>query len=405
MTATQILGVIGILLIIGFLADYLFRKTSIPDIIILISLGYLIGPVFRIVEPSELAPATQIIATLALVVILFDGGLNLDFDKILSTAHRAIFLVLLGIGISMAATTAFVYYLLDWELLNSLLLGAIISGTSPSIVMPLVNRAKVSNEVSSMLSLESALNGALVIIIALVVLEIMTTGTTENGLSIAGQTIGIRFSLGLLLGAVAGIIWLWLLTLLEGEAYDDILTLAAVFVLYFIVESINGSGVIFALVFGLMLGNGVRVARVFRIKRTTETTEIMKKFHSQISFFIKTFFFIYLGLIITFNEPGLIIHCVALSILLLFSRYLAVLLSSLGSKTLLADRHLLTTMLPRGLSAAVLAQIVVTSGIPNASVYPDIIIVIILITVTISAIGIPIFTKKAHEGEPKFGIG
>lgn len=207
-----------------------------------------------------------------------------------------------------------------------------------------------------------------------------------------------------LLGAVAGIIWLWLLTLLKGEAYDDILTLATVFVLYFTVESINGSGVIFALVFGLMLGNSVRVARVFRIKRTTEATEIMKKFHSQTSFFIKTFFFIYLGLIITFNEPGLIIHCVVLSILLLFSRYLAVLLSSLGSRTLLADRHLLTTMLPRGLSAAVLAQIVVTSGIPNVSVYPDIIIVIILITVTISAIGIPIFTKKAHEGEPKFGI-
>ncbi len=187
--------------------------------------------------------------------------------------------------------------------------------------------------------------------------------------------------------------------LLEGEAYDDILTLAVVFVLYFIVESINGSGVIFVLVFGLVLGNGVRIAKLLRIKRTIETTEIMKKFHSQMSFFIKTFFFIYLGLIMTFNNPGLIIHSLVLSVLLLFSRYLAVFISSIGNRTLLANRRLLTTMFPRGLSAAVLAQIIVDSDIPNASVYLDIIIAIILVTVIISAIGIPIFTRSAHKEE------
>jgi Kef-type K+ transport system membrane component KefB len=53
MTATQILGFIGILLVIGFLADFLFRKTSFPDILILLALGYLIGPVFHIIDPSQ----------------------------------------------------------------------------------------------------------------------------------------------------------------------------------------------------------------------------------------------------------------------------------------------------------------------------------------------------------------
>ena len=401
MTAAQILGLAGILLIIGFLADYLFRKTSIPDVLILITLGYLIGPVLYIVDPSDLAPASQIIATLSLVVILFHGGLDLDIATILSSAHRATILVFLGIAISMAATAAFVYYLLDWGLLHSLLLGAIIGGTSPSIVMPLISRARVTDEVSSVLSLESALNGALVIIIALVVLQIMTTGTEGNLLSMAGKAIGIQFCLGAAVGTATGIIWLWLLTRLKGEAYDDILTLAVVFVLYFIVESINGSGVIFALVFGLVLGNGIRIPKLFTIRRTVAATEIMKKFHSQISFFIKTFFFIYLGLIMTFNEPRLIILSLILSLLLLFVRYLVVLISSLGNRTLLANKGLLTTMFPRGLSAAVLAQIVVTSSIPDASVYSDIIIAIILITVIISAIGIPIFARRAQVEGPQ----
>ena len=401
MTAAQILGLAGILLIIGFLADYLFRKTSIPDVLILITLGYLIGPVLYIVDPSDLAPASQIIATLSLVVILFHGGLDLDIATILSSAHRATILVFLGIAISMAATTAFVYYLLDWGLLHSLLLGAIVGGTSPSIVMPLISRARVTDEVSSVLSLESALNGALVIIIALVVLQIMTTGTEGNLLSMAGKAIGIQFCLGAAVGTATGVIWLWLLTRLKGEDYDDILTLAVVFVLYFIVESMSGSGVIFALVFGLVLGNGIRIPKLFTIRRTVAATEIMKKFHSQISFFIKTFFFIYLGLIMTFNEPRLIILSLILSLLLLFVRYLVVLISSLGNRTLLANKGLLTTMFPRGLSAAVLAQIVVTSGIPDASIYPDIIIAIILITVMISAIGIPVFARRAQGEEPQ----
>ena len=397
MTAVQILGFTGILLAIGFMADYLFRKASFPDILILLVLGYLIGPVFGIIDPSQIAPASQVIASLALVVILFNGGLDLKFSAVLSSAPRAVGLVVLGIIASMAATAAFVYYILDWQLMDSLLLGAIIGGTSPSIVMPLVSRAKVPDKVSSVLNLESAFDGALVIVIALVVLQLMTGGETGNEASMVGQAIAISFSLGAVIGVGVGFFWLWMLTLLEGEVFDDILTLAVVFLVYFGVESINGSGVIFALVFGVMLGNGVQVAKFLRIKRTVEIHEIMKKFHSQMSFLIKTFFFVYLGLVITFDELNVIVLGVVLSVALLFVRYIVVLLTSIGNRTMLANQGFLTSMLPRGLSAAVVAEIVVASGIPNASVYPGIIMVVIVATVVIAAIGIPIFGRKPPE--------
>ena len=399
MTAIEVLGFIGILLVVGFLADFFFRKTNLPDILILLALGYVIGPVFGIISPAELAPASQIIASLALVVILFNGGLDLEFAKIMSTAPRAIALALLGIGASMAATAAFAFYLLGWEPMNSLLLGAIIGGTSPAIVMPLLNRAKVPAEVSSVLNLASAFDGALVIIIALVVLEVMTTGATGNEFVMAGQVIAVQFIVGAAIGVAAGFLWLWILTLLEGETYDDVLTLAIVFLFYFGVESIGGSGVIFALVFGMILGNGIGVANFLRIKRTVEIHELMMKFHSQMSFLIKTFFFVYLGLMITFDEPDLIVGAVGLSFVLLLVRYIVVLLSSMGNRKLMANRGVLTTMLPRGLSAAVVAEIVVGSAIPGASVYPRIIIIVIVATVVISAIGIPIFARKPLEEE------
>jgi cell volume regulation protein A len=128
---------------------------------------------------------------------------------------------------------------------------------------------------------------------------------------------------------------------------------------------------------------------------------MMKKFHSQMSFLIKTFFFVYLGLMLTFDDTSVIVVGVVLSFALLLVRYIVVLLSSVGSGTMLKNSGFLATMLPRGLSAAVVAEVVVVSGIANASDYPHIIMVVIVATVVIAAIGIPIFARKAPVEEPK----
>ena len=183
MTVAGVFGFIGILLLIGFLADFLFRKANFPDILILLALGYLIGPVLNIVDPSQIAPASEIIASLALVVILFSAGLELEFKKVLSGAPRAIPLVLLGVGVSIASIAAFTYYLLDWGLMDSLLLGTVVGGSSSAIVVPLISRARVPDQVSSLLSLESALNSPIVIVLALVLIGAMSSG--EAGLEVS----------------------------------------------------------------------------------------------------------------------------------------------------------------------------------------------------------------------------
>jgi cell volume regulation protein A len=395
MTATHILGFLGILFVIGFLGDYLFKKINFPDILVLLALGYVVGPVLNIVNPAWVAPATPVIANLSLVIILFNGGLGLEFSQARATAPRAVALALLGIGASMAAAATFVYYVLDWELMSSLLIGAIVGGTSPAIVMPLIGRAKVPAEISSILHIESALNGALVIVIALVILEVMTAGATGNLAPVLAKAIGIRFSIGLGIGFAAGFAWLWVLTFIEGELYDDILTLAVLFLFYLAVESLQGSGAIFALVFGLVLGNGMEFARFMRKKRTIEIHNTMMKFHSQISFIVKTLFFAYLGLMVTFDEPGVIVPSIILSLLLLAVRCIVVPAISIGKKKLLAKTGILATMLPRGLSAAVVAEVAAASAIPNAQLYPEIVIVVIATTVIISAVGIPLFARKS----------
>jgi cell volume regulation protein A len=395
MTATHILGFLGILFIIGFIGDYLFRKISFPDILVLLGLGYVAGHVLHIVDPAWVAPATPVIANLSLVIILFNGGLGLEFVQARASAPRAIALALVGIGASMISAATFVYYVLDWELMNSLLLGAIVAGTSPAIVMPLIGRAKVPAEVSSLLHIESALNGALVIVIALVVLEVMTAGATGNIGPAIAKAIGVRFLIGLGIGGAAGFAWLWVLTFIEGELYDDILTLAVLFLLYLAVESLHGSGAIFAIVFGLILGNGMDFARFMRTKRTIEIHNTMMKFHSQIYFIVKTFFFAYLGLMITFDDPNVIVPSIILSLILLVVRCVVVPVISIGNRNLLTKTGILATMLPRGLSAAVVAEVVAASTIANARLYPEIVILVIATTVIISAVAIPLFAGKS----------
>ncbi|MDD5311470.1 MAG: cation:proton antiporter [Dehalococcoidia bacterium] len=399
MSVIDVFGLIGILLIIGFLADFLFKKTNFPDILILLAIGFVIGPVLKIIDPAQIAPFSQLIASLALVVIIFNAGIEFEFTRVLSSAPRTLILVLFGVAFSIAAIAAPAYYFFHWKLLDSILLGTIVGGTSSAIVMPLMSRARVPEQVSALLSLESVLNSPVVIVIALVLLKSIVAGEAGIALSSVGVDILTQFLLGLSVGVITGLLWLWILTLLQNEDYNDILTLAVVFLLYFAVEKINGSGVIFALVFGLILGNGVSVGKLLKLKRTAEATEIMKRFTAQIYFFIKTFFFIYLGLIITFGDPMLAALGIFMALTLLLVRFIAVLFTSIGNHTLLSNKGILTMMLARGESAAVLVQIVVAAGIANGSVYPDMIMAVIITTVVFSALGVLIFGKKTDEGE------
>jgi len=402
----DVFGLIGILLIIGFLADFLFKKTHFPDILILLALGFLIGPVLKWVDPAQLAPYSQLIASLALVVIIFNAGIEYEFAKVWSCAPRSLILVLFGVAFSIAAVAAPAYFLFGWKLIDSILLGTVVGGTSSAIVIPLMSRIRVSEQVSSLISLESVLNSPVIIVIALVLLESIVAGEAGVSLSTVGVDIVTQILLGLSVGVIAGLFWLWILTLLQKEEYNDIVTLAVVFLLYFAVESINGSGVISALVFGLILGNGVGVSKLLKLKRTAEATQIMRKFTAQIYFFIKTFFFIYLGLIISFDDPMLVVAGVVFSLILVLVRYIAVLLTSIGNPTLFSNRGLLTTMLARGESAAVLVQMVVAAGIINAAFYPDIVMSIIITTVIISALGILIYGKdevaEEADSEPTY---
>lgn len=139
----------GVILILGFLGDYLFRRTGIPDVLILLFLGFVLGPILNIIHPSDLSSITALFASLALLIILFDGGLHINLYKALQGSPRATLLAFSGMFISMVLTAAFAFFFLKWNFINGLLLGAIVGGSSSSIVMPLISRMRVHEKIST----------------------------------------------------------------------------------------------------------------------------------------------------------------------------------------------------------------------------------------------------------------
>ena len=110
------------------------------------------------------------------MIIMSDGGLNLDLKHMVTTAHFAILLTILGVAISMVILTMLAHYGLGWEWLDSILLASIVGGSSSIIVFGLVRQLRVSEETKSMLSFESALTDILATIVAFIMFEAVLSG-------------------------------------------------------------------------------------------------------------------------------------------------------------------------------------------------------------------------------------
>ena len=389
-TAT-VFGLSGFIIVLGFLANYLFKKTGIPDIIILLSLGLLIGPVFHLIDPSVFVSISQIFASLALMILLFEGGLNLNLYKFLGESPRASLLAVMGVITSMVITAIFTTIVLKWEILSGLLLGAMIGGSSSPIVIPLIRKLKVSEKLITLLSLESAFTDAIAVVVSITILQILTAGIQAGELF---HGIASAFSIGAVLGIITGLAWLKALKTIKKEEYENILTLSIVLLLYSLAESLGGNGAISALVFGLVLGNGLEIGRIFRMKEPVTVTRTMKAFHSEISFLIRTFFFVYLGMIVMIDNLPLVVFSIVLSSLLFIGRFVAVTLTTLKNGLLKKSRDIMTIMLPRGLASAVLSQLPRSYGVAYAEMYPDIVFTVIMFTVIMCTIGLFAISKR-----------
>ena len=381
--AHVILLAAGVVIFLGVAGEAFFKKTGIPDVAFLMVLGVIIGPVLGLIQAEAVIAVVPYFAALALIIIMFDGGLNLDIKHVVKTAHFSVTLAILGFILSVIIITLAAHYALGWLWLESILLASIVGGSSSAIVFGLVRNIKISEETKSMLSFESALTDILATIVAFILFEAVMAGTFD--LNTLQETIGRAVVVGLVLGFGVGIPWMYVSTKLGNAQHAYMLTLGILFVLFFLANSFGESGALTALVFGLMLGNKSHLARILKFKLPRIETD--DPTHNQLTFLVRSFFFVFVGLMASFGQIEYIIFGILITVAVYFGRMFVGKIT-LTKRFSRLDRAVTNSMIPRGLAAAVLATYPITMGLPNAEAYPQIIFFIILASVIITTIGL-----------------
>jgi len=137
-SAPIVLLAAGITIFLGVAGEAFFKRTGIPDIAFLMVLGVIIGPVLGIIQPEVVVEVVPYFAAIALIIMMFDGGLNMDIRHVAKTAHFSLLLALLSFVMSVIIVMLFAHYGLGWEWLDSILLGSMVGGSSSVIVFGLV---------------------------------------------------------------------------------------------------------------------------------------------------------------------------------------------------------------------------------------------------------------------------
>lgn len=434
---TVVLGFIavGAIIFVGFFATLIFERTRVPDLLILVLLGLILGPVTASYFGVELVPRSILdfvmpyFAALALVIILFDGGLNLNFDLVLRKIKISFVHTMVAFILTLIIVTVISHVILGYPLIIGVLLGTVLGGISGAVVITLVRRMKISEETQTVLTIESVLTDVICIIVALAIIGFMKGTEDPAG---AVTSVFAAFSIAFFVGLVFGIFWLRILKRLYGKPFSFMITIAALFLLYGLVEFVGGSGAMAALIFGLVLGNKEEIARMFKIKTKFVLDERIKQFHSELSFVVRTFFFVFIGLVFTLSLsesmtvstpiPGLdalnntaalfIIGVILIFLGLIAVRYIATVVTTKIHPESKDDRFPMWIMMGRGLAAAVLASLPFTiSAFTEGTAYYDmmspykdqflnIAFLIIVLSVVMTTVGVVVSERRSARVHP-----
>jgi NhaP-type Na+/H+ or K+/H+ antiporter len=404
---SALLGV-SIILFVGFLAEFLFKKLDVPDILILIILGFIIGPFgLKYVTPSQLSTLAPIFTTFALLFLLFDGAFSMSLQSLTKGAVKSTKITIFNFTLS-AIVVSVIAALFGIDLKIALLLGFILGGISSAFVIPIIQQLKIKGATYSILTIESAITDVLCIVSAFTLIQIITLNTFSIS-NVLLRIFGLFFIAGTI-GIIAGILWIIITIIIFKEHKSYMITIAYLILIYVITEYLSGNGTIATLFFGLVLSNSMAITRKLlafstsiglikesRSKKLSVKYEVHvittteKFFYSQISFLLKTFFFVYIGILFDLSQLWLVLIGSVIAIAILFTRRMS---KYLTKDLKVFDQELIAGIFARGLAAAAITQIVIEQHIPNTQMLPGIVYSTIIFTIILSSASIFWLKKK-----------
>src|SRR3569833_2077297 len=161
---TQILGLLGGLLVLAFFSNRVSKISRIPDLLILMLTGVILGPVLGWLRIPDLSTFTEYLGTLALILILFEAGSEIRLRETLRHFPPGLLFAVLSFGTSFTAVAYAGKWLLGLSSHNSLVLGAVLGCVSGTVVIPVLQHLEIRGPVAVVLVLEAALGDVIGVI-------------------------------------------------------------------------------------------------------------------------------------------------------------------------------------------------------------------------------------------------
>lgn len=386
-----LLGITAILGI-GILAQLISWHLRIPSIILLLVFGMIAGPWTGWLKPDVLFGSSFLssLITLAVGLILFEGGLSLCFKEISDVRQVTIRLILVGALISWGLTALAAILLLGIEPRLAILLGAILVVTGPTVMLPMLQAIRPNPPLDSILRWEGIMIDPLGATLAVLVFDSLLL----NSLSQAANHAVVALFKTIVFGGLFGFLAAWLLVwLLEHEWLPEFLsttfTLSLVCVVLVAANHVQDeSGLLAVTLMGLALGNQKKVI----IRHVIDFSETL-------GLILVATLFVTLSARIRWEDLQQLGWgaFVFLLVMIVLVRPLSVILSTAGSSLSRSERWFIAVMAPRGIVAAAVASVFAlrlqNAGYPSAQKLVPIVFLVIFGTVVFYGLLTPIMAR------------
>jgi NhaP-type Na+/H+ or K+/H+ antiporter len=348
---------------VGVLAQSAARHLRVPGIVLLLAAGVGLGPDgLGWVRPSDLGEGLFAIVHLAVAVVLFEGGLNLEISRLRRAQAPIQRLVTVGAAVTTVGGALAAHAVFGWSVVQCLLFGTLVVVTGPTVVGPLIDQLRLRPRVATVLEAEGILIDPVGAILAVLMLEVALAPVDAESLAEGARLLLLRLGFGTALGATAGLALAGVLRVrrVVPEGHENILVLAAVLLLFQGSEEVVPvSGIAAVVVAGVVVGN-----------LNTRADRDLREFKDQLTVLLIGMLFVLLAADVRLEEVrALGWHGAAVVGALLFAvRPIGVWLCTRGSDMTAAERWFVAWIAPRGIVAAAVAS--VTANALNAADLP-----------------------------------
>lgn len=363
-------------LVISIVASAVSTRLGAPLLLVFLLIGMLAGEdgPGRI-QYNDISSA-HLIGTLALAIILFDGGLRTRAGSFRVALWPAVSLATIGVVVTAAVTGAAAAWILGVHWLKGMLLGAIVGSTDAAAVFSLlhVRGMELKQRVGATLEIESGSNDPMAVFLTIALIEIVARGQLHIGWDLLGEFVW-QMGVGALLGIAAGHALGWLINRLElATGLYPLLAMAGGLLTYGVTSAIGASGFLAIYLAGVILGN-----------HRLHAAQNILRVHDGLAWLSQIIMFLVLGLLVTPHElvreamPALLIALV----LMLVARPLAVWISLLPFRFPWREQLFIAWVGLRGAVPIILALFPLLAGLPEAWLFFNVAFFVVLISLLI----------------------